>query len=143
MEVPETLVPDLNLDPVDIRIGLPERAAAQEALSAHREARRIDNEEYERRWRACERAGTRVELLRVFADLPAPHPKLPAVPGVPNQSDDDVPVYLMIALGLALLLGLPVGVVVGAAHGAWWALAVPVVFSVAVLTIEHVRSTRN
>jgi hypothetical protein len=63
VEVPETLVPDLNLDPVDIRIGLPERAAAQEALSAHREARRIDNEEYERRWRACERAGTRDELL--------------------------------------------------------------------------------
>ena len=61
----------------ELRIGTPERQRALEALEAHMTARRLDPAEYERRSDACDRASNQAELLRIFADLPAPHPQLP------------------------------------------------------------------
>ncbi|MFC7550188.1 DUF1707 domain-containing protein [Plantactinospora sp. GCM10030261] len=60
--------------PVELRIGTPERARAEDALAEHLAAKRIDPAEFERRVAACRAAGTRSELMALFADLPAPHP---------------------------------------------------------------------
>ncbi|HEY6793780.1 MAG TPA: DUF1707 domain-containing protein [Kineosporiaceae bacterium] len=56
------------------RIGDAERAAATEALNAHREAGRLDATEYEDRQVQVSRARTWAEIRPVFADLPQPHP---------------------------------------------------------------------
>lgn len=107
----------------DLRIGAQERAAAITTLDTHREDGRLDTVEYDRRVVACQQAITQAALLRVFADLPAPHPELPARPG---SDDDNVP--LGAAAGcVTLLFGLPVTIS--------WASSV----TAAGLYIEHLR----
>lgn len=132
----EDLVQDLDASRSDLRIGMPERDAAREALEAHLAAERIDSTEYEQRWAACREARSQAELLRTFADLPAPHPELPSLPGPSTNTDEDIP-PLAVAICVALLLGLPVTVVLGFVYGAWWTLAVPVTLSVAMLYTEY------
>ncbi|MEU5790924.1 DUF1707 domain-containing protein [Micromonospora purpureochromogenes] len=122
----------------EVRIGTPERRAAEHALEVHLSDKRLDSAEFERRIAACEQASNRAELLRIFADLPAPYPELPSLTVTPTESDEDVP-PVAVAGCLALVLGLPVAVVLGWAYGAWWALAVPVAVTVAMAYIEHLR----
>jgi hypothetical protein len=66
------------------RIGDQEREAAIAALIAHREARRLDPEEYEDRQVRVARARTWAEIQPLFDDLPEPHPVgMPAAaPGI-------------------------------------------------------------
>jgi len=119
----------------DLRIGAQERAAAITTLDTHREDGRLDTVEYDKRVVACQQAITQADLLRVFADLPDPHPELPARPG---SDDDNVP--LGAAAGcVTLLFGLPVTIVLGFIYGAWWGIAVPVAVTAAGLYIEHLR----
>jgi len=58
----------------DHRIGDSERDAAKQALIAHREAGRLDPEEYEERQVQVSRARTWAEIRPLFDDLPQPHP---------------------------------------------------------------------
>jgi hypothetical protein len=126
----------LDVPGPDLRIGMPERGGARDALDVHLPAGRIDSAEYDHRWAACEQARSQADLFRIFVDLPAPHPELPGMPGRSTRPDEDMP-PLAIAICIALLLGLPVAVVLGFVYGAWWSLAVPVGVSVAMLYIEH------
>jgi hypothetical protein len=119
---------DLPSDRLVLRIGAPERQAAQEALADHLRKERLDKEEFARRLEACERAVDQGELLRVFADLPAPHPALP-LPGQPPHAPPDSDLWEW-ACVLAILFGVPVAVVLGFTEDAWWTLAVPVGFCV-------------
>ncbi|MGC5022254.1 DUF1707 domain-containing protein [Micromonospora sp. DT47] len=137
----EDLVQNLDGSAPDLRIGAPEREAAREALDEHLAAERLGPAEHEQRWAACQAARTQSELLRIFVDLPAPHPDLPRSPGSSTDADEDIS-PLGAAICLALLLGLPVAVVLGFVYGAWWSLAVPVALSVALLYTEHLL-TRN
>lgn len=127
----------------DLRIGSPEREAARDALQTHLIAKRLDSAEYERRVTGCELAHTQADLLRIFADLPAPHPQLPpaAAPSPspsPEDSDNMPPV---VAVGcLTLGLGVPVAIVLGFVYGTWWALAVPVAVTVLMSYVEHLRA---
>ncbi|GAB4051061.1 DUF1707 SHOCT-like domain-containing protein [Catellatospora paridis] len=118
------------------RVGTPEREAARTALEEHLAAERLDEAEYEERCAACEVARTESELLRVFADLPLPHPDLRPQNPPAHVADEDVTV-LGWTIGIALGFGLPVAVVLGFTYGAWWSLAVPVAVSVVLLYIEH------
>ncbi|SCG39435.1 DUF1707 SHOCT-like domain-containing protein [Micromonospora coxensis] len=124
----------------EVRVGTPERRAAEAALEVHLSERRLDSDEFTRRVEACEQASTRAELLRVFADLPAPHPEMPSAAVRATEPEDDIP-PVAVAGCLALGLGLPVAVVLGWVYGTWWALAVPVAATVAMAYIEHLRTT--
>jgi hypothetical protein len=128
-------------DIVDLRIGTPERQVAIEALEAHLIAKRLDSAEYERRVESCEVARTQAELLRIFDDLPAPHPQLPstAVPSTEPEHDEDMPPVAMAGC-LTLGLGVPVVAVLGFVYGTWWALAVPVGVTVVMAYVEHLRA---
>ena len=128
--------------PADPLIGIPERDSAQEALEEHLIAQRLDSAEYGRRVEAAQVARTRSELLRLFADLPIPHPELPPT-APPSAADEDLPPAIFLAGCLTLALGLPVAVVLGFAYGSWWALAVPVAVTVAMAYAEHIRSSRS
>lgn len=130
---PEELAGDVAKAHPDLRVGLPERDAAQQALDVHVAAGRLDPDEYHQRLIACREARTRAELLQVFADLPEPHPELPNPPG---QTNDDLS-SLGWAVFVTLVLGLPVAVVLGIAYGTWWALAIPVAISVLLLLLDH------
>ncbi|MFF5081169.1 DUF1707 domain-containing protein [Actinoplanes sp. NPDC000266] len=121
----------------DLLIGTPERDSAQEALEEHLAEKRLDRAEYERRAEAARQARTRSELSRIFADLPLPHPELP--PASPDPGEDDTPPPLFLAGCLTLALGIPLAVVLGFAYGMWWLLAVPVVLTVAMTYVEHLR----
>jgi hypothetical protein len=116
--------------PSDLRIGAPERETARLALETHLIEQRLNAAEHERRLQACDLADTRSELLRIFHDLPAPHPDLPAIPADPPDrsapdDDDDIPPAAV--SGCILVgLGIPVAIVLGFVYGAWWTLAVPV-----------------
>ena len=123
----------------DLRIGTPERQAAEDALEAHLIAKRLDPGEHDRRVAACRSARTRAELLGIFADLPLPHPEFPAVAAPPATEDDDIP-PAVVAGCLALGLGLPVAIVLGIVYGTWWALAVPVAVTVAMGYVEQLRT---
>jgi hypothetical protein len=128
----------------ELRIGTPERQVALEALAAHMTARRIDTTEYERRAEACDRVRTQAELLRIFADLPAPHPQLPppAVQVAARADDDGTPAMppSVVAGCLTLGLGLPVAVVLGFVYDAWWVLAVPVTVPMVMAYVEQLRA---
>jgi Domain of unknown function (DUF1707) len=63
------------------RIGEAERAAAQNALQQHLNAGRLPITEYADRSAHAANAVTASEIEALFADLPAPHPKLPGSPG--------------------------------------------------------------
>lgn len=135
MEGPE------NGDLPDPLIGTPERDSAQEALEAHLVAKRLDPAGYGRRVEASQLAQTQSELRRIFADLPLPHPELPATVAAPVEADEEPPA-IFFAGCLTLALGLPVAVVLGFAYGAWWTLAVPVTATVAMAYVEHLRAPR-
>jgi Domain of unknown function (DUF1707) len=62
------------------RIGATEREAAQRALQEHLNAGRLQVNEYADRSANASDAVTASELAALFADLPAPHPKLPGSP---------------------------------------------------------------
>lgn len=129
---------DLSGPSPELRIGTPERRAAEEALEVHLSEKRLNSDEFDRRIEACEQASNQAELLRIFADLPAPHPEMPSSAVPSTELDDDVP-PVAVAGCLALGLGLPVAVVLGWVYGTWWALAVPVTATVAMAYIEHLR----
>ncbi|WP_203788243.1 DUF1707 SHOCT-like domain-containing protein [Paractinoplanes rishiriensis] len=131
--------PEVSGSAPDFLVGTPERDSAQEALEEHLVAKRLDPSEYERRVEASKLARTRSELLQIFADLPLPHPSLPSAAAPPADEADESPPPLAVAGCLTLALGLPVAVVLGFAYGAWWALAVPVVATVAMAYGEHLR----
>jgi hypothetical protein len=130
----------------ELRIGTPERQAAVEALDAHLVARRLDTAEYERRSEACDRARTQAELLRIFADLPAPHPQLPPPVGqdagqAAGAEENGPPFTPGTFTGCVTLgLGLPIAVILGFAYGDWWVLAVPVIASALMAYVEHLRT---
>ncbi|MFI7574035.1 DUF1707 domain-containing protein [Micromonospora sp. NPDC049497] len=124
----------------DVRIGTPERRAAEDALEVHLSEKRLDPDEFERRVEACQHARNQAELSRIFADLPAPHPELPSSTVPPTEADQDIDIPAVAVAGcLTLGLGLPVAVVLGFAYGTWWALAVPVAVTVAMTYVEHLR----
>ncbi|WP_433721146.1 DUF1707 SHOCT-like domain-containing protein [Actinoplanes sp. CA-051413] len=133
---------DRGVDPPapDLLVGTPERESAQEALEAHLMEKRLDPGDYEQRVEAAKLARTRSQLLRLFADLPVPHPELPTAAGPVTHQDDETPPPIFLAGCLMLALGLPVAVVLGFAYGIWWVLAVPVVATVAMAYIEHLRT---
>ncbi|GIF13639.1 DUF1707 SHOCT-like domain-containing protein [Actinoplanes teichomyceticus] len=128
----------------ELLIGTPERQRALEALETHMTARRLNTSEYERRAEACDRARTQSELLRIFADLPAPHPQLPppVVQAVnPADSDSAPPMPPTVLAGcLTLGLGLPVAIVLGYVYESWWVLAVPVAVPVVMAYVEQLRA---
>ena len=74
-----------------IRIGTAERDAAMKALDAHLEAGRLDVDEYGERSARASVATTAPELAVLFDDLPAPHPDLPGVPGLPVVAPPPAP----------------------------------------------------
>lgn len=124
--------------PPEVRIGTPERRAAEAALEVHLRDKRLDPDEFERRLAACQRAGNQSELLWIFVDLPAPHPELSATSAPATESDEDIPPGALAGC-LTLGLGLPVAIVCGFVYGTWWALAVPVAVTVAMAYVEHLR----
>lgn len=128
-----------------MRIGAPERASAEDALETHLVAKRLDAADYERRVAACRTAHTRSELMKVFADLPVPHPELPpAVMPVVEEVNEGPPMPMSFFAGcLTLGLGLPVAVVLGIVYGMWWTLAVPVAATVVMAYVEHLRTPRD
>lgn len=62
------------MDPGHERIGTAERDAAIAALTAHREAGRLDSVDYEDRQVRASQAHTWADLVPLFADLPEPRP---------------------------------------------------------------------
>jgi len=132
--------PGIGAPAPDLLVGTPERDSAQEALEEHLAAKRLDPADYERRVEASKLARTQSELLRLFADLPAPHPMLPTAAVPAAEADDETPPPIFLAGCLMLALGLPVAVVLGFAYGVWWVLVVPVVVTVAMAYIEHLRT---
>lgn len=139
---PEDLAGDVAKAHPDLRIGLPEREAAQQALDVHLAADRLHRSEYDQRLTACHEARTQAELLRVFADLPAPHPELPGTPRPPAQADEELS-PLTWAVLVTVLLGLPVAVVLGIVYGIWWALTIPVAVSVLLLLLDHLLTPKT
>lgn len=125
----------------DLRIGAPEREAAESVLRVHLEDERLDATEFEGRVAACRQATTRSQLLRAFVDLPPPHPDLTEFDPAEADDEDDMPPPLLVAGCSTLLLGLPVAIVVGIVYGAWWSLAVPVVLLIAMMYAEHLRTS--
>lgn len=123
-----------------LRIGTPERQTAEDALEAHLVAKRLDSAEYSRRVEACQSARTWAELVRIFDDLPLPHPELPSATAPPTADEGDDMPPAAVAGCLSLGLGLPVAVVLGLVYGTWWALAVPVAVTVVMGYVEQLRA---
>jgi uncharacterized protein DUF1707 len=126
----------------DLRIGAPEREAARDALDEHLEAERLTDAEHEQRCAAAEAARTRSELMRLFEDLPEPHPYLPSAAPATKDDDEDVSA-LGWAVGILLGFGLPVAVVLGVVYDAWWSLAVPVGVGVLMVYVEHLLNRKR
>ena len=63
-----------------LRIGEVERAEAQRALQEHLIAGRLQVAEFVERFAGAAGTVTAAEIAALFADLPAPHPKLPESP---------------------------------------------------------------
>jgi hypothetical protein len=85
-----------DVHPSEIRIGDTERESALSALGDHMSAGRLDIDEYGDRTAQVAAAKTRGDLLALFGDLPAPHPKFgvatPApVPTVATSAAAPVP----------------------------------------------------
>lgn len=121
-----------------LRVGTPEFATAEATLREHLAEDRIDAAEFERRVAAVKEARTQGQLLRVFADLPEPHPDLPGVPPPlllrKGPDPDDLPLY-GVACMLAVLLGEPVAIVLAIIYDNWWLIAVPVAFCVLLVAL--------
>jgi hypothetical protein len=62
------------------RIGEAERAEAQRALQQHLNAGRLQVDEFVERFAGAADAVTAADVAALFADLPAPHPRLPRPP---------------------------------------------------------------
>ncbi|MDQ7906309.1 DUF1707 domain-containing protein [Phytohabitans sp. ZYX-F-186] len=149
----EPVVSELRESPaarLALRVGTPEFDAAREALAEHVAAKRIDSAEAELRLEACKETRTQGELLRLFADLPEPHPDLPGLPPpLPlrktGDDPDDIPLYAAANI-LAILLGEPVAIVLAIVYDKWWLIAVPVAFCVllvaAVALVDRARRGR-
>lgn len=70
-----------------LRVGDSERYAAVDALGEHYVAGRLDAEEHQQRCGQALQARTGADLMRLFADLPLPHPDLlPAVASSPRPT---------------------------------------------------------
>ena len=90
------------------RIGEAERAEAQRALQDHLNAGRIQLAEFVERFAGAADAVTAAEIAALFADLPAPHPKLPSSP-LGRKRRSFAIVSAVAALAIAGLLGFVIG----------------------------------
>jgi hypothetical protein len=90
------------------RIGDVERADAQRALQEHLDAGRLQLAEFVERFGRAADAVTAAELTALFADLPAPHPKLPEPPSGRARRNLLV-VGAAVVLALVGLLGFVIG----------------------------------
>jgi hypothetical protein len=90
------------------RIGDAERAEAQRALQGHLNAGRLQVAEFVQRFAGAADAVTAAEITALFADLPAPHPKLPGPP-LGRTRRNLVIVGAVAALALVGLLGFVIG----------------------------------
>lgn len=114
----------------NIRVGSAERESALEALSTHLTAERLDIVEYQQRTAAVTAARTRADLLEVFEDLPAPHPRWdthlePEPKTEPERSRllDNSPARLSRPIVLVLAgTMVAAAVLVAAITATWWAL---------------------
>ncbi|GAA1358070.1 DUF1707 SHOCT-like domain-containing protein [Saccharothrix algeriensis] len=70
----------------DIRVGDAEREQALRLLGEHLGEGRLDVDEYGDRSARVATARTRGELLALFADLPAPHPRFAQVVPLPSPA---------------------------------------------------------
>jgi hypothetical protein len=116
---PQTLPADL------LRVGDAERQQAVGALGEHFATGRLDQDEYDTRVQAAYASRTRVDLQRLFGDLPEPVPFRPAAaepppgwqagraardPGPRRNGPPVIPVLMAIAIfiGVSLLVHFPV-----------------------------------
>lgn len=98
----------------DIRIGDTEREEALKALGEHMSAGRLELDEYGDRTAMVTTAKTRRDLMALFADLPAPHPKFgdivpPTVPAptpLVQQAAGGLPVSRRLMNAVVPLAGL-------------------------------------
>jgi hypothetical protein len=90
------------------RIGEAERAGAQRALQVHLDAGRLQVAEFVERFAGAADAVTAAEIAALFADLPAPHPKLPRSP-LGRMRRNLVIVGTVAVLALVGLLGFVIG----------------------------------
>jgi len=123
-----------DVHPSEIRIGDTERESALSALGDHMSAGRLDIDEYGDRTARVAAAKTRGDLLALFSDLPAPHPKFgvataaqaPAVASnaapVPASNGMPLPQRLMAA---AVPLASIAAVVLFFAMGTWLFFLIP------------------
>jgi hypothetical protein len=72
-----------DVHPSELRIGDTERESALSALGDHMSAGRLDIDEYGDRTAQVAAAKTRGDLLALFGDLPAPHPKFGVATSAP------------------------------------------------------------
>jgi hypothetical protein len=90
------------------RIGEAERAEAQRALQHHLNAGRLQLADFVERFACASGAVTAAEIAALFADLPAPHPKLPKPP-LERTRRNLVIVGAVVVLALVGLLGFAIG----------------------------------
>ena len=91
-----------------MRIGEAERAEAQRALQSHLDAGRLQIAEFVERFAGAADAVTAAEIAALFADLPAPHPKLPGTP-LGRTRRNLVIVGAIASLALVGMLGFVIG----------------------------------
>jgi hypothetical protein len=91
-----------------MRIGEAERAEAQRALQSHLNAGRLQIAEFVERFAVAADAVTAAEIAALFADLPAPHPKLPGTP-LGRTRRNLVIVGAIASLALVGMLGFVIG----------------------------------
>jgi hypothetical protein len=91
-----------------MRIGEAERAEAQRALQSHLNAGRLQIAEFVERFAGAADAVTAAEIAALFADLPAPHPKLPGTP-LGRTRRNLVIVGAVAVLALVGMLGFVIG----------------------------------
>jgi hypothetical protein len=91
-----------------VRVGDSERAEAQRALQHHLGAGRLQLAEFVQRFARAADAVTAEEIAALFADLPAPHPRLPGPPHERSRRSLAV-VGAIVALALVGSLGFVIG----------------------------------
>ncbi len=127
----------------DLRIGDTEREEALRAFGEHFSAGRLDVDEYGERTAKVTTARTWGELTALFADLPEPHPHLPAPQpaatppvAVPQeqaaamvQAQQPHTPAQRVAAGLMGSSWIICIIIYVAAYPAWWIFLVPVALS--------------
>ncbi|AIJ20958.1 DUF1707 SHOCT-like domain-containing protein [Amycolatopsis methanolica] len=111
-------------DEADLRLSDAERTEAMDALSEHVRTGRLDIDEFGRRSAQVAAARTRSDLAPLFADLPAPRPRVLDRP-VPAR-----PPARKVGLGLLPLLVIAAVAAFVLTRGMWVVLLVPVVMAV-------------